>query len=74
MGELIAVISDGLEEPSGTFAALGVPWPDPEPSRRLPIRPRRPRVDLVIDPAPGFVYDLHSFAREVGERFRRNLD
>ncbi|HEV2519536.1 MAG TPA: hypothetical protein VGX00_02790 [Thermoplasmata archaeon] len=74
VGVLSAVISDGLGEPQETFRSLGVPDPDPEPKRRLAVRRRRPRVDLVIDPADGFAFDLHGFAHEVGERFRRNLD
>ena len=74
LGDLIAVISDGPVEPWGTFRHLGVPDPDPHPSRRLAIRTRVPRVDFVVAPEPGFAFDLNGFAHEVGERFRRNLD
>jgi hypothetical protein len=74
LGDVVVVISDGEELPGSTFRSLGVPDPDPEPSRRLSVRPRIPRVDLVVVPETGFAYDLHEFAHEVGERFRRNLD
>ncbi|MCI4358067.1 MAG: hypothetical protein L3J95_01145 [Thermoplasmata archaeon] len=74
VGDVVAVISDGDQEPLATFESLGVPNPDVEPTRRLAVRIRRPRLDLVVAPAPGFAFDLHGFAHEVGERFRRNLD
>jgi hypothetical protein len=74
LGEIVALISDGPEPPRRTFELLGVPDPDPEPARRIPVRMRIPRVDLVVAPTPGHAYDLTSFAREVGVRFSRQLD
>jgi hypothetical protein len=74
LGEIVTIISDGPEPPRGTFESLGVPDPDPEPARRIAVRERIPRVDLVVAPAPGHAYELTSYAREVGLRFSRSLD
>lgn len=74
VGELTAVLSDGPLEPLGTFGRLGSEVPVEGPPRRVSVRQRLPRVDLVAQPSEGAAYELHDFAREVGERFRRNLD
>ena len=74
MGRVLVVLSDGIGEPRDTLRRLGVPDRPTEPPTWIAVRTRTPRVDLVIEPASGCAFELHAFAREIGERFRRNLD
>jgi hypothetical protein len=74
IGTIAAVISDGPVEPTWIYRKLGDDDPTAEPPRRVTVRRRIPRVDLILRPEPGCAEDLHAFAHEVSERFTRQLD
>jgi hypothetical protein len=74
LGEIAAVLSDGPLEPRWVYERLGDSDPAADPPRRIAVRTRIPRVDLILRPETGCAIDLHAFAHEVRERFNRQLD
>jgi len=74
IGSIAAVLSDGPVEPRWIFERLGDTDPSADPPRRVIVRTRLPRVDLILSPEPGCALDLAGFAHEVMERFNRQLD
>jgi hypothetical protein len=74
IGSMAAVLSDGAVEPRWILDRLGDTDPNADPPRRVIVRTRLPRVDLILTPEPGCAIDLFEFAHEVMERFNRQLD